>query len=119
VPDADPTTNGRTGVKPSPSFVVTVTARFERAHAAAIGFEAALADALMAIPDVATVRVEFAPQPSVCRLDATGGTRGEVEAACRGMVEGVVDGLGADCHVGSVVALTTAEWEREAREPTR
>ena len=86
-------------------FIVTVTARFVRTDAAPTDFEIAVADALMALADVATVRVEFAPQPSVCRLDATGDTPGAVEATCRATVERVIDELGADCHVESVVAL--------------
>jgi hypothetical protein len=93
-------------------YVVTVTVRFDTP-----GRERCIADALMARPEVATVRIEYAPEPSVCRLDAAGRTRADAEAAARAVVERAAAGVGAVCGVVSAVALSTREWRTRSPDP--
>jgi uncharacterized protein (DUF1501 family) len=96
------------------NYLVTLTAAFAPGADAPDNVEAAMADALMRLPETATVRIEYAPETSVCRLDASGEDSGQAEAATEATVRQVVDRLGVQCRIESVVAVVSNEGETPA-----
>jgi hypothetical protein len=88
-------------------YLVTVAVVFEATDAAAARLEPAIADALMSVPEVATVRIEYAPEPSVCRVDASGAAPEEASARVLAAIRRVARQLGATCQIRSVGATTS------------
>jgi hypothetical protein len=97
------------------NYLVTLTAALAPGADAPDNVEAAIAGALMRLPETATVRIEYSPEPSVCRLDASAENSGQAEAATEATVRRVVEGLGVQCRVESVVAVVAKEGETASR----
>jgi hypothetical protein len=86
-------------------FLVTVWAMFETTGG---GTAAALADALMSVPTVATVWIDDAPQVSICRIDAWELTPADASAQGCETLQRVAAGVPATLCITEIVAAESA-----------
>jgi hypothetical protein len=90
---------------------VTVMVLFARDATSSPRLETQIADALMALPAFATVRIEFAPKISVCRADVQAA---DADAAIAEVVAAIAQ-VSRELTAGAQIASVSAETVPRSR----